>query len=138
MADEVGTDRKIATGDRGISRAARSENQWALIWRQFRKRRLAVASGIVILLLVTVSVFAPFIANDRPIYYSGYNQFAYSSAFRTLNVVMLKSANPEDAQWSGAEGQVIVRRQVELMSEALSVESLERLRAFESRLAGVL
>jgi len=138
VADEVVSAPKTAPADSGILRAGRSENQWALIWRQFRKRRLAVASGCVILVLVTVSIFAPMIANDRPIYYLGYNQFAYSSAFRTLNVVMIKSTAGKDSQWSGTEGQVIVGRQIELMSQALSAAALERLRAFESRLAVAL
>jgi len=104
VADETVSAPKPAPPDSGTQRAPRSENQWALIWRQFRKRYLAVASGGVILMLVSVSIFAPLIANDRPIYYFGYNQFAYTSAFRTLNVVMIKSNAGEDGQWSGAEG----------------------------------
>jgi len=138
VADETVSAPKPAPPDSGTQRAPRSENQWALIWRQFRKRYLAVASGGVILMLVSVSIFAPLIANDRPIYYFGYNQFAYTSAFRTLNVVMIKSNAGEDGQWSGAEGQVIVRRQVELMSQALPAAELDRLLDFESRLAVAL
>ena len=69
----------------------RSESQWALVWREFRRRRLAVLSGCVILVLVTVSIFAPFLANDRPLCYRGYNRFEYREALRTLSAVIAKS-----------------------------------------------
>lgn len=70
------------------------ESQWALVWRQFRKRKAAVAAGAVILLLVSACVFAPLIANDRPIAYRGANRFAYEDAYRTVRV-MLRQA-PEN------------------------------------------
>ena len=62
----------------------RGQSQWELIAREFRKRRLAVAASLVILCLVTVSIFAPLLANDRPIYYVGINRFEYLEAARTL------------------------------------------------------
>jgi peptide/nickel transport system permease protein len=45
----------------------RSQSYSALVWRQFCKSRLAVASLAFVIVLMTVAVFAPFIANDRPI-----------------------------------------------------------------------
>jgi len=44
-----------------------SERYSALVWRQFRKSRLAVVCLCFVILLAVVAVFAPFIANDRPI-----------------------------------------------------------------------
>lgn len=58
--------------------------QWGLVWRQFRRRPLAVAAGIVIVALITTSIWAPFLAHDRPLHYRGVNRFAYREAVRTL------------------------------------------------------
>jgi peptide/nickel transport system permease protein len=60
------------------------EGQWVLIGREFRKRRLAVVAAVVILSLVVISILAPLLANDRPIYYVGINRFEYREAARTL------------------------------------------------------
>ncbi len=56
-------------------------NQWAMIRRSFGKRKLAVFSLYLILFLITTSIFAPFIANDRPITYLGQNQFEYNLSY---------------------------------------------------------
>jgi peptide/nickel transport system permease protein len=45
----------------------RSERYAALVWRQFRKSRLAVVCLGFVVFLAVVAIFAPFIANDRPI-----------------------------------------------------------------------
>lgn len=45
----------------------RSQSYSALVWRQFCKSRLAVVSLVFIIVLITIAIFAPFIANDRPI-----------------------------------------------------------------------
>ncbi len=60
------------------------EGQWALVWREFRKRPLAVAASCLLGLLVTLCVFAPFLASERPIAYHGANRFAYADAYRTV------------------------------------------------------
>jgi len=39
---------------------------WQLTWRRFRKHRLAVAAGILILCFYLAALFAPFIATARP------------------------------------------------------------------------
>ncbi|MDA1215166.1 MAG: hypothetical protein O2955_21925, partial [Planctomycetota bacterium] len=49
----------------------RGESQWGIIWRQFRKRKLAVFSAAAIWVLISVSIWAPFIANDRPLMFIG-------------------------------------------------------------------
>jgi peptide/nickel transport system permease protein len=68
------------------------ESQWALIWREFRHRRLAVVSAYVIVVLATISIFAPFLANSKPILYQGFNRFEYREASRTMGVVLLNLA----------------------------------------------
>ena len=49
---------------------------------------LAVLAAGVILLLITTSVFAPFLANAAPIYYVGVNRFEYQEAGRTLRATL--------------------------------------------------
>jgi peptide/nickel transport system permease protein len=44
-----------------------SQSYSGLVWKQFCKSRLAVVSLVFIILLMVVAVFAPFIANDRPV-----------------------------------------------------------------------
>ena len=44
-----------------------SQQYGAIVWRQFRKSRLAVAALAFAVFLALVAVFAPLIANDRPL-----------------------------------------------------------------------
>jgi peptide/nickel transport system permease protein len=44
-----------------------SQSYWAIVWRQFRRQKLAMAALVFILLLFLVAIFAGCIANDRPI-----------------------------------------------------------------------
>lgn len=46
------------------------QGYWRLVWRQFKRNRMAVAALIVLLLLGLIAVLAPFLAGDRPIYAS--------------------------------------------------------------------
>ncbi len=41
---------------------------WALVFRQFRRNRLAVGGALLLVLLFTVAFTAPFLAGDRPIF----------------------------------------------------------------------
>ena len=94
---------------------SRSESQWALVWRQFRKRKLAVISMVVILCLVTISIFAPFLANDQPIYYSGFNRFEYQEAIRNASVQMAQMAKPDSSEEANAKSLTSVRLQFSLL-----------------------
>jgi len=46
---------------------AKEESQWIVVWRRFRKHRLAVAGGLVLITLTLAAVLAPFIAPYNPI-----------------------------------------------------------------------
>ena len=46
----------------------RSQGYWSLVWRQFRRRKTAVASLVVLALLCLVGIVAPFLAGEVPIY----------------------------------------------------------------------
>ena len=82
------------------------ESQWALVAREFKKRRLAVISLCVIILLATISVFAPFLANDRPLAYRGYNRFDYSESARTIRS-QLNELRDSDGQSSQDSSRIV-------------------------------
>lgn len=67
--------------------ASADQSQAAIIWRQFRKRKLAVVCAGIIVFLMTISIWAPFLAHDRPLYYHGSNRFEFREAVRTLREV---------------------------------------------------
>ncbi|MBI1345093.1 ABC transporter permease subunit [bacterium] len=106
------------------------QSQWALIWRQFRKRRLAVVCAAIILSLVTISVFAPFLANDRPLVYRGTNRFEYREAVRTLREVLSRLADKTDKAPDAKTRNTLltsVRLQGSLMRKALTPADAEAL-----------
>lgn len=109
------------------------QSQWALIWRQFRKRRLAVACAFVILCLISVSVFAPFLANDRPLYYRGSNRFEYREAVRTCREILSRLAEEGTAKQTPKNREDLLKSlalQGRLMEQALTPELGVKMRAF--------
>ena len=124
------------------SARSRGQSQWELIAREFGKRRLAVVAACVILTLVTISIFAPLLANDRPLYYVGFNRFEYQEAARTLRGAIgqlseLRSqSEPSPSKLKDLEQ--AARLQVSLMSSALPIEDSAKLRDFGARLVQTL
>lgn len=49
-------------------KATQKLGYWRLVWRQFRRGRMAVGALFVLFFLGGVALFAPFIAGDHPIY----------------------------------------------------------------------
>jgi peptide/nickel transport system permease protein len=43
-----------------------SEGQWTVVWRNFRRHKLAIFGGVVLLLMFTMAIFAPYIAPYDP------------------------------------------------------------------------
>ena len=122
----------------------RSQTQWALIGREFRRRRLAVLAAIVVFFLISTCVLAPFLANDRPLYYEGYNRFEYREAARTLGVLTNKaatSATSEDSAETSDNPSTLrksIGLQIRLMSRALEAERAAELREVGARIAAIL
>lgn len=112
---------------------ADAESQWSLIWREFRKKRLAVLAAFVIYLELTISIFAPFIANDRPWWFSGVNRFEVVETVRTERVLLDRLADLR----SGADPKAdlgdltrSLRLQSDVMTRSLTGDDRERWLAF--------
>ena len=45
----------------------RGESMWGLTWRRFRRSRLATAALVYVLLMAVVALFAPLVANRKPL-----------------------------------------------------------------------
>lgn len=111
------------------------QDQWTLVWREFSKRRLAVTAGVLIVVLITVSVFAPFLANDRPICYRGYNRSEYQNSFRTLTVILANFAQDKGlATGQGDDTSKVIHRQIAGMTKSLLPQKVAELEALEGRL----
>jgi len=121
-----------------IRPAPLGQSQWELIAHEFCKRRLALAASLAIVTLATISVFAPFLANDRPIYYFGFNRFEYQESVRTLRGVISQLINTRSKESlvvsKVTELLQTAGRQVQLMSSELRDENSQQLRRLGERL----
>lgn len=113
--------------------ASSRQSQWALIKREFCKRRLAVVAWLILVALMSASVFAPILANDRPLYYVGINRFEFREMARSLRGLIGQLANPgvEPANKSGLLRSA--RLQFDLMSAELDSDSAAQLRGVRDR-----
>ena len=68
-----------------LTHAAAGEGLWSNVWRQFRRDPIALAGLYVVCILVTMALFADFLANDKP-YYSFYKGKIYFPIFRSYLV----------------------------------------------------
>lgn len=126
---------KLVTANTLTSRA---QSQWALIWREFRNRRLAVFAAAVIVVLVTTSIFAPFLANAAPLCFFGINRFEYQEAARTLRATvtqLIESRSNDQPNVDTERFLKTVNFQIGIMSNELSVEQATALRALGQQMA---
>jgi len=74
------------SADRKRSTRRKRQTYWAIVWRQFRRQRLAVVALIFIIVLFLVAIFADFLASDRPIvmFYKGK---LYVPAVKTVGAI---------------------------------------------------
>lgn len=115
---------------------SQANDQWSLVWKNFRKSRLAVVGVLLICSLVLISIFAPFLANGKPLWYRGYNRFLYQDAYRTLSILTSrfgdKQSSPDSAptENKGSESAATfevdfpkaMRTQVGIMRTSLSAD----------------
>lgn len=59
----------------GTAGAATPRSYWQMVWHHFKKKRLAVIGLWVSLLLFLIAIFAPLLANDRPLFLSHQGQW---------------------------------------------------------------
>ncbi|MCA9116320.1 MAG: ABC transporter permease, partial [Planctomycetaceae bacterium] len=117
-----------------------AESQWSLVWKEFRQRRLALFCAVLVVLLATVAIFAPFLANDRPLYYVGVNRFQYVEAARTARVMLASVINRKTSEGAAA-GEAstsdagntarqdpvdVIRLQLEIMGDELAGSEREQ------------
>lgn len=113
------------------------QSQWALIACEFRKRRMAVVAAYVLLGLVCLSVFAPFLANDRPIVYRGCNRFEFREAGRTVRGILGSLAQDGvRTPQPGLESSIAL--QFRLMSAEVSPTGRAELAAIQDRIRTAL
>jgi peptide/nickel transport system permease protein len=76
-----------------------------LVWRQFRRNKLAVVGLCVLAVLMGVAVFAPFLAGDKPIYLKMGN-----TTYLFPNVISYRDlVNFDFPSWEAGAGERIVR-----------------------------
>ncbi|WP_162130592.1 ABC transporter permease [Schlesneria paludicola] len=122
---------KSATAVAATTGSTRGQSQWALIWRAFCKRRMAVCAAVVILVLITTSVFAPILANAAPLYYFGYNRFEYQEAGRTLRATITQLIESRTSDQSKIDAQRLLKTlpiQIGIMADAIAPDKAAPLR----------
>ncbi len=88
-----------------LPKKRRKEGYWRLVARQFRKRKQAVVSLVLLLLLGLIAISAPFLAGEVPIYcvYQG-------KAYWLPNVIKYKTLVSVDwRSWEPGQGESAIR-----------------------------
>ncbi|MEM6674851.1 MAG: ABC transporter permease [Planctomycetota bacterium] len=79
-----------------------SKDYWDLVFEQLRRRKLFKIGVVVLTLLYGTAVFAPFLANDRPLVIESVDVDGYASALRILRPTAsqaLRAAQQTDAEY---------------------------------------
>lgn len=86
-------------------KAAPRQGYWRLVWRQFRRNKLAVAALCVLAVLMAVAVLAPFLAGDKPIFFK-----TADKTYLFPNVISYSDlVNFDFPSWEPGAGERIVR-----------------------------
>lgn len=102
------------------------DSQWTIIVREFRKRRSAVLCYLIIVALGCIAVFAPFLANDRPIAYRGIDRGSFDRSWQTVRVLLSQIVEPP----RDADGKPLT---IDVNQHLQRIQ--ERLREMQSQLA---
>ncbi|RKY22004.1 MAG: hypothetical protein DRQ55_02335 [Planctomycetota bacterium] len=79
------TEQRPATSDGAPGTAAYSKDYWDLVGGQLAKRRSVRVAAVVLALFYAAAIYAPFLANDRPLYFHGTDYNAYRGAWRIIS-----------------------------------------------------
>lgn len=113
------------------------QSQWQLIWKEFAKRKLALLSAAVIFVLIQVSIWAPFLANDRPLYYVGENRSAYRESLRTCQGAVIQLINHRQKTPNDPVPETLAKAlklHLPLLEAAVIPQDAERLAAWSEKL----
>ena len=70
------------------ARAVQGQDYWELVVSQVRRRKMSMFALGVLVVLYAIAVFAPFLANDRPLYFHGIDMQIYEKAQRELPITV--------------------------------------------------
>ncbi len=125
----------------GQAAAHDGQSQWQLIVREVLKRPLAVVSAVVVSLLVLTSIWAPFLANDRPLMYLGVNRAEYRESLRTCNGALgrLIEGRQKDPKSPPQKALLqALKLHLKLMTAAVSPDDARRLNTWGEMLQAAL
>ena len=71
----------------GGKRDTYSKDYWDLVLGQLKKRKSVRVALALLVGLYAVAIFAPLLANDRPLYFEGTNYGEYRAAHRLVTLV---------------------------------------------------
>ena len=118
----------------------KGESYWDLVFRQFRRNRLAVVSLIFVVILFFIAIAAPFLANSRPILLRGSFRTLYQERFEEWKlgghpemVSLLQKVQAASERVAAPElGARLgtVRRQIEFLATQLPDDQARRLREY--------
>lgn len=81
-----------------------SQNYWAIVYRQFKRNKLAIAGSLILGLLFFVALFAPFLAGEKPIYLVKENKtYIFPNVFKYKDLVSVQFD-----RWRPGEGEKAV------------------------------
>jgi len=78
-----------------LARERVSQSQWQIAWQQFRKHHLALVGGVILLVLVLIAVFAPFLAPY------GLNFYSRTQITRFQPPTPIQFRDPETGRFTG-------------------------------------
>ncbi len=78
-----------------------SQDYWDIVLSQVKRRPTVIISLVLLGFLYAVAIFAPLIANDRPLYFSGTDRVSYRKAQREI---LLAAGSLADHLEQGAAG----------------------------------
>ena len=82
------------------SNGIHSQDYWDIVLNQLKKRVSVIFSLTVLVFLYAVAIYAPLIANNRPLYFRGVDFAAYKKAQRELSLGATSLAERLEARCS--------------------------------------
>lgn len=96
-----------------------SEDYWDIVMSQLRRRSSVIFSLTVLVVLYAIAIYAPLVANDRPLYFRGVDVSAYRKAQREM-ALAASGLDELTAKESGRELLVDLRREREALATRIA------------------